>query len=93
MPTADTTPFRERGRADDAELRRTVWLMRLVSAVMLILSGVGCLASREWPCILAGMAFLVSLLATASRSKSANALWAVTWMVGLVLMECWALVK
>lgn len=76
----------EHQSADMAMAFNILWLMRLVSALNLTLSGVACLAMNQKSHVVAATAFFISLIVTWSTPKVAAWLWGGTCVIGLVLM-------
>ena len=64
-------------------------LQRLVSSLMLVLSGMACLISGHWSCIAAGTAYLFSLGATWLRPQLAGWLWGASSLIGFALWAFW----
>ena len=68
------------------EDRNGFWLMRSVSALMVIECGISWFIVPNWTSMAAGMAYCVSLVVTFLPLRRADLLWAVTCLIGLVLV-------
>ena len=69
---------------DTATAFNALWLMRLVSTLNLILSGVACLATEQMSHVVAATAFFISLVVTWSPPRRAAWLWGGACVIGLV---------
>lgn len=72
--------------------RTTIVIIRVISGVMLFLSGLACFASGYWTCVVVAASFLLPVVATWIPARWAAWVWGGSWSVGLMLFECWQFV-